>query len=386
MRGSMEAAVAVPNDFKCPITLDIMADPVILPSGHTFDRSSIQRWLDAGHRTCPISKLPLPPNPVLIPNHALRSLISTFTTPSTSSSSPSSLTTTTTTSTSRVAAASTPATPSSLIGSLTSLSSPPHAHFDSLRALHALSKSNPAVRRQIADSGAVSTILRLVGSPDPPLQEAALLLLFNLSLDDDNKVGLVADGAVSRIVFVLRAGAPACRTIAATTLTSLAVVDVNKASIGDYPFAIDALVELLREGERRGKREAATAVYTLCSYPENQRKVVRAGAVPVLVELAGAGLERAVEVLALLTKCRLGRAQMEKVEGFAETMVGILRRGTPRSTVHALATLAWVCEESEKMRLAASREGAVDICKAMATDDNDKVRRKATRLIHVLRR
>lgn len=213
-----------------------------------------------------------------------------------------------------------------------------------------------------------------------------MLLLFNLSLDDDNKVGLMAEGAVSRIVFVLRAGAPACRTIAATTLTSLAVVDVNKASIGDYPFAIDALVELLREGERRGKREAATAVYTLCSYPENQRKVVRAGAVPILVELAGAGLERAVEVLALLTKCRLGRAQMEKVEGFAESMVGILRRGTPRSTVHALATLASVCEESEKMRLEASREGALDICKAMATDDNEKVRRKATRLIHVLRR
>ncbi|KAK7861327.1 u-box domain-containing protein 8 [Quercus suber] len=67
-----------PDDFKCPISLEIMSDPVILSSGHTFDRASIQRWLDAGHRTCPITKLPLPENPSLIPNHALRSLISNF--------------------------------------------------------------------------------------------------------------------------------------------------------------------------------------------------------------------------------------------------------------------------------------------------------------------
>ncbi|KAJ6416468.1 hypothetical protein OIU84_002347 [Salix udensis] len=74
-------ATHLPDDFKCPISLEIMSDPVILSSGHTFDRSSIQRWLDSGHRTCPITKLPLPEHPCLIPNHALRSLISSFTIP-----------------------------------------------------------------------------------------------------------------------------------------------------------------------------------------------------------------------------------------------------------------------------------------------------------------
>ncbi|KAM0062844.1 putative transcription factor C2H2 family [Helianthus debilis subsp. tardiflorus] len=68
-----------PDEFKCPVSLEIMSDPVILSSGHTFDRFSIQRWLDAGHRTCPVTKLPLSSNPSLIPNHALRSLISNYT-------------------------------------------------------------------------------------------------------------------------------------------------------------------------------------------------------------------------------------------------------------------------------------------------------------------
>ncbi|MFS8032666.1 putative transcription factor C2H2 family [Helianthus anomalus] len=72
-------AIIFPGDFKCPISLEIMFDPVILSSGHTFDRSSVQRWLDAGHRTCPITKLPLFGNPSLIHNHALRSLISNYT-------------------------------------------------------------------------------------------------------------------------------------------------------------------------------------------------------------------------------------------------------------------------------------------------------------------
>ena len=66
---------AWPDDFLCPITLEVMTDPVILPSGHTFERRSIQQWLDGGHLTCPVTNLPLPPCPPLIPNHALRRLI-----------------------------------------------------------------------------------------------------------------------------------------------------------------------------------------------------------------------------------------------------------------------------------------------------------------------
>ena len=38
------------------------------------------------------------------------------------------------------------------------------------------------------------------------LQEKALSLLLNLSLDDDNKVGLVAEGAIGRIVGALLGG------------------------------------------------------------------------------------------------------------------------------------------------------------------------------------
>ncbi|CDY53075.1 BnaC03g76650D [Brassica napus] len=46
----------LPEQFKCPLSLTVMYDPVIISSGHTFERMSIQRWFDLGNDTCPISK------------------------------------------------------------------------------------------------------------------------------------------------------------------------------------------------------------------------------------------------------------------------------------------------------------------------------------------
>ncbi|XP_068667561.1 U-box domain-containing protein 8-like [Aristolochia californica] len=357
----------LPDDFKCPISLEIMSDPVILSSGHTFDRASIQRWLDSGNRTCPITKLPLPAQPSLIPNHALRSLISNYTL---SSSPPRSQPC---------------SSPQILLAQLTSPSSTTVARLDSLRTLHRLSKHSPTFRHQITDSGAVSVILRFVGSADTTLQEAALSLLFDLSLDDDNKVGLVAEGAISGVVAALRTGTDSCRALAATTLTSLAVVEVNKGTIGDHPFAIAALVELLKDGKGRGQREAATAIYTLCSFPENQRRVVRSGGVPILVQLAGSGVERAVEVLGLLGKCKEGRQEMENFNGFAQTLVGILKGGSSRSVSHALATLGLVCANSKRICLEVVKEGVWEVSFGLVKDENVKIRRNATTLIHVLK-
>ncbi|OAY72371.1 U-box domain-containing protein 29, partial [Ananas comosus] len=66
--------VRLPPLFRCPISLEVMRSPVSLCTGVTYDRSSIQRWLDSGHRTCPATRLPLP-STHLVPNLALRRLI-----------------------------------------------------------------------------------------------------------------------------------------------------------------------------------------------------------------------------------------------------------------------------------------------------------------------
>ncbi|GMI72283.1 plant U-box 8 [Hibiscus trionum] len=171
-------ATQLPDDFKCPISLEIMSDPVILSSGHTFDRASIQRWLDSGHRTCPVTKLPFPEHACLIPNHALRSLISNYTLATPSKSQPCSQSQT-------------------LVSALTSPSSALRTKLDSLTHLARLTKRDPSLRRELTESEAVPAVLKFIDSEDPVLQEKALSLLLNLSLDDDNKVGLIAEGVIT---------------------------------------------------------------------------------------------------------------------------------------------------------------------------------------------
>ncbi|KAJ6418653.1 hypothetical protein OIU84_001926 [Salix udensis] len=66
--------LVIPNQFRCPISLDLMKDPVTLSSGITYDRESIETWLEGGNFTCPVT------NQVLrsfdqIPNHSLRKMI-----------------------------------------------------------------------------------------------------------------------------------------------------------------------------------------------------------------------------------------------------------------------------------------------------------------------
>jgi hypothetical protein len=63
----------IPNEFLCPIQLEIMRDPVIVADGFTYERVAIEEWL-RGHRTSPKTGLQLP-HTTLIPNHTLRQSI-----------------------------------------------------------------------------------------------------------------------------------------------------------------------------------------------------------------------------------------------------------------------------------------------------------------------
>uniref|UniRef100_A0A0D9VGV8 U-box domain-containing protein n=1 Tax=Leersia perrieri TaxID=77586 RepID=A0A0D9VGV8_9ORYZ len=68
------AGLQVPWYFRCPISLELMRDPVTVATGQTYDRSSIESWVATGNTTCPVTRAPLA-DFTLIPNHTLRRLI-----------------------------------------------------------------------------------------------------------------------------------------------------------------------------------------------------------------------------------------------------------------------------------------------------------------------
>lgn len=50
---------SLPDQFYCPITRDLMMEPVVSPDGYTFDREAIESWIKHENETCPVSRMPL---------------------------------------------------------------------------------------------------------------------------------------------------------------------------------------------------------------------------------------------------------------------------------------------------------------------------------------
>lgn len=69
----MAHALDPPSQFLCPISRDIMIDPVICADGHTYERQQITHWFE-GHHTSPYTNANMV-NKTLIPNISLRNLI-----------------------------------------------------------------------------------------------------------------------------------------------------------------------------------------------------------------------------------------------------------------------------------------------------------------------
>ena len=76
--GPSEASEAreVPDDFICPITAEIMTDPVSTSDGFTYERAAITEWLRTKD-TSPKTGATLE-SKALIPIHSLRSIIRSF--------------------------------------------------------------------------------------------------------------------------------------------------------------------------------------------------------------------------------------------------------------------------------------------------------------------
>ncbi|KAG5013272.1 U-box domain-containing protein 20 [Glycine max] len=72
--GKSIAELVTPNHFRCPISLDLMKDPVTLSTGITYDRESVEMWFDEGNITCPVTNQVVR-NFDMIPNHSLRVMI-----------------------------------------------------------------------------------------------------------------------------------------------------------------------------------------------------------------------------------------------------------------------------------------------------------------------
>ncbi|CAJ1960540.1 unnamed protein product [Sphenostylis stenocarpa] len=69
--------VSIPADFCCPLSLELMTDPVIVASGQTYERAFIKNWIDLGLTVCPKTRQTLA-HTNLIPNYTVKALIANW--------------------------------------------------------------------------------------------------------------------------------------------------------------------------------------------------------------------------------------------------------------------------------------------------------------------
>ncbi|KAJ7516289.1 hypothetical protein O6H91_22G051400 [Diphasiastrum complanatum] len=377
----------IPDDFRCPISLELMKDPVIVATGQTYERACIQKWLDAGHKTCPKTQQVLP-HLVLTPNYVLRSLIGQWCethgieVPKMFCSN----------SAGKGCAISSQlhsgdrATIDALLRKLFS------GEVDVQRAaageLRMLAKRSIENRICIAEAGAIPFLVSLLTSKDLKTQEHAVTALLNLSIHDQNKSHIILAGAVDPIVEVLKSGSMEARENAAATLFSLSVVDENKVTIG-ASGAIPALVELLSHGTSRGKKDAATALFNLSIYQGNKVRAVRAGVVPplmqLLVDLSVGMVDEALTLLAILASNQEGRAAIGSTSP-VPILVDLIRFGSARNKENAAAILLALCINDSGHIFAARQFRALVPLAELARTGTTRARRKATNLLELLRR
>ncbi|KAG9444053.1 hypothetical protein H6P81_015393 [Aristolochia fimbriata] len=374
----------IPDDFRCPISLELMRDPVIVSTGQTYERSFIQRWIDCGNKTCPKTQQKLE-NLTLTPNYVLRSLIRQWC------------------ETNKIEQ------PSGLSGSRTRSGNGLNQEMSEERAIidclvrklssrsiddqrnaaseiRLLAKRSTDNRILIAEAGAIPLLVKLLSTDDLRTQENAVTALLNLSIYENNKGLIMLAGAVPPIVDVLKRGSMEARENAAATLFCLSVIDENKITIG-ASGAIKALVELLERGSLRGKKDAATALFNLCIYQGNKTRAVRAGILDplmhMLTDTSGSMVDEALTILSVLASHQEGKIAIAKGNAIP-VLIDLLRSGLPRNKENAASILLALCKKDTGNLACIGRLGAIVPLMEIARSGTERAKRKASALLEHL--
>ncbi|CAN6439025.1 unnamed protein product [Victoria cruziana] len=393
--GKDDLCITVPSFFKCPISLDVMKSPVSLCTGVTYDRSSIQRWLDSGNNTCPATMQVLQTKEV-IPNHTLHRLIQMW---------------------SETATTQRHLHPSGPLvhreqhaGSVHPPDDIPKVilgvrdgAIDSVKRIAQIVRSSEKCRDAVANAGgldAISSVFR-VEKGMAMLQEAVKALGPILAVRSDRTAAemLTAPEAVRSFVAVLDEGDdPEAVAECARAIESLvsANSDSSSAISGSDPI-VACLVKVISANSPEGAPGVEGAVSCMAAIAALRRartRVVRLGAVPAIVKFLQrpdsgvAAVEKAMKVLEFASTCAEGRAAICESPDSVTTVVGKLMKAGGPATESAVVVLWSVCHAFRDRKAAeavAKSNGPAKILLLMQSNCSPAVRQMAGDLLKTFR-
>lgn len=397
MRGGLSlepldmVGVQIPHHFRCPISLELMRDPVTVSTGQTYDRSSIEPWIAAGNTTCPVTRAPLLDS-ALIPNHTLRRLIQSWCVANRHSG------------VERIPTPKQPADPSrvrALLSQAASTSSSAAApRLSALRRLRALARDSDKNRALIASLDARPLLLDVLFA-DPraessELEHEALALLAMLQLAEPECASVASDP--DRVAFLTGLLFHPCVEVRinAAALIEAAVAGVRspelRARVSGAAGVFEGVVGLLQDcaGCPRALKAGARAAFALCLVKPTRHRAVAAGAAAVLVDRLGdlerGDAERGLATIELLCRVPAGCTALAGHALSAPLLVRMILKVSDRATEYAAGALLALCSASEQCRREAVAAGVLtQLLLLVQSDCTERAKRKAQLLLKLLR-
>ncbi|XP_021852139.1 U-box domain-containing protein 27 [Spinacia oleracea] len=417
--GKDELYMSVPSFFRCPISLDVMKSPVSLCTGVTYDRTSIQRWLDTGNNTCPATMQVLQTKDV-VPNHTLQRLIQIWSNnnnhhPSHSLSSSSS-------SSSKFHSLSS-ALVSGLIKQLIAKEKEmgnddaiDSILFQNVVSILFFASESSENRRNLAsDKQFVDYLIRIVssGSPDlnPDFLETVVKILHLIiavtAVNDggghgNDKRSTSSCDLVSALARIVKSGRPSSRVAAAGVLETFSQdVETKKLVFDHREFGVE-LLKILKQGEfeeEMEKHAVLSCLISLSSPRRNRQKLVRAGGVKTVSEMISSNgngngnsnntVELLFTLLGMLAGCTEGRAAISDDPNCVPMIINKLMKVSKTVNEHGVALLWSLCylfrDQRVKEAVVKSNGGLTKILLLMQSDCSPAAKKMCCDLLRIFR-
>ncbi|KAM1116302.1 hypothetical protein TB2_006722 [Malus domestica] len=373
----------IPPHFLCPISLEIMRDPVTISTGITYDRESIEQWwFTSKNNTCPVSKKSLSDvDADLTPNHTLRRIIQAWCTLNSSYG---------------VELIPTPKSAldkSQVVMLIEQAKKIPHTNLHCLQRLRSIAIQGERNKNCLEAAGAIEYVASIINKSqsDSSTVEAAIEVLFHFKNSESRLKDLMSNDSnnnniTESLVRVLDCGNYQSRAHAIMLLKSffevadpIQLINVDVESFRQIVHVLNGRIS------QAASKAALKLLVELCPWGRNRIKAVQSGAVSVLTEaLLGTQEKRTCELILIILEqlcgCAEGRAELLKHgAGLAIVSKKILRVSHVASD-RAVRILSSICRFSATCGVLQDmlQVGAVaKLCLVLQVDCRFKTKEKA---------
>ncbi|KAH0729016.1 hypothetical protein KY289_000204 [Solanum tuberosum] len=279
--------IQVPPYFICPISLEMMKDPVTISTGITYDRENIEKWIfSAKNNTCPATKQSLTCIE-LTPNVTLRRFIQSWCTINASHG------------IERFPTPKPPVSKPQIIKLLKEAKSP-KMQMKSLKRLRSIASENDANKRCMESAGAMEFLASIINTNNSnevfeeedgfmSTKDEALSILYQLKLSENGLRSLIMSGNgefIESLTRVMQHGSYESRAYAVMLMKDMFEVSTPTLLLSLKQKFFTQVVQVLRdEISQKAMKASLQVLVNACPFGRNRVKAAEAGAIRVLVDL-----------------------------------------------------------------------------------------------------